>query len=146
MYEGPEDDKNKQKSNEDVMINTDESQSIEESEIISLDEKRSNKNKNPLKRKIRLDEFANTVLFIAVFIGLWQLAYLSGIWPKVSLPSPIMVVESFYDLVIDNTLWISIGMTLYRLLIGFAASIGIGVCVGLAMVRFTGFGKTMSSF
>ena len=37
-------------------------------------------------------------------------------------------------------------MTLYRLLIGFAASIGIGVCVGLAMVRFRGFGKTMSSF
>src|SRR6476659_10015267 len=102
--------------------------------------------KSPLKSKVDLEVFANTVLFIAVFIGLWQLAYLSGIWPKVSLPSPIMVVGSFYDLILDNTLWISIGMTLYRLLIGFAASIGIGVCVGLAMVRFSGFGKTMSSF
>ena len=146
MYKAPQDDENKRKNKEGIEINLDESQSIEESEVISLDDKRSKKSKIPLKKKIKFDEFANTVLFIAVFIGLWQLAYLSGIWPKVSLPSPLMVVESFYELILDNTLLISIGVTLYRLLIGFAASIGIGVCVGLAMVRFTGFGKTMSSF
>jgi NitT/TauT family transport system permease protein len=57
-----------------------------------------------------------------------------------------MVAESFYDLIQDNTLIVSIGMTLYRLLIGFTASIVIGVSVGLAMVKFPGFGKTMSSF
>ncbi|MDN5866557.1 MAG: ABC transporter permease [Candidatus Nitrosocosmicus sp.] len=146
MYKAPEDDEYKRKNKENLEINLDESQSVEESEIISLDDKRSKKSKIPLKKKIKFDEFSNTILFIAVFIGLWQLAYLSGIWPKVSLPSPIMVVESFYDLILDNTLWVSIGMTLYRLLIGFAASIGIGVCVGLAMIRFSGFGKTMSSF
>jgi NitT/TauT family transport system permease protein len=146
LYRAPEDDENKRKNKEDIEIDLAESHSIEESEIISLDEKSPDKSKNPLKKKIRLDEFSNTILFVAVFIGLWQLAYLSGIWPKVSLPSPIMVVESFYDLTLDSTLTISIGMTLYRLLIGFAASIGIGVCVGLAMVRFSGFGKTMSSF
>ena len=146
MYKAPRDDENKQKNKDGIEINLDESQSIEESEIISSGDKRSKKSKIPLKKKIKFDEFANTILFIAVFIGLWQLAYLSGIWPKVSLPSPLMVVESFYELILDNTLLISIGVTLYRLLIGFAASIGIGVCVGLAMVRFTGFGKTMSSF
>jgi len=97
-------------------------------------------------KKIDLQSFSNTVLFIAVFIGIWQIAYLSGIWPKVSLPSPIMVVESFYDLIQDHILLLSIVMTLYRLLIGFAASISIGVSVGLAMVKFPGFGKTMSSF
>jgi NitT/TauT family transport system permease protein len=57
-----------------------------------------------------------------------------------------MVAESFYGLIQDNTLLVSIGMTLYRLLIGFTASIVIGVSVGLAMVKFPGFGKTMSSF
>lgn len=146
MYKAPEDDKNKRKNKEDIRINLDDSHSIEESEIISLDKKRPEKSRNPLKKKIKFDEFANTILFIAVFIGLWQLVYLSGIWPKVSLPSPLMVVDSFYELTLDYTLVISIGMTLYRLLIGFALSIGIGVCVGLAMVRFSGFGKTMSSF
>jgi len=146
LYKAPEDDENKRKNKDEVKIDLDELHSIEESEIIALDDKRPKKSKIPLKKKIKFDEFANTVLFIAVFIGLWQVAYLSGIWPKVSLPSPIMVVESFYELILDNTLFVSIGITLYRLLIGFAASIGIGVCVGLAMVRFTGFGKTMSSF
>lgn len=97
-------------------------------------------------RKIHLEEFSNTILFIAVFIGIWQLAYLSGIWPKVSLPSPLLVLESFIELIQDNTLLVSIGVTLYRLLIGFAVSIAIGIGIGLAMVKFTGFGKTMSSF
>jgi len=97
-------------------------------------------------KKLDFEVFSNTILFIAVFIGIWQIAYLSGIWPEVSLPSPIMVAESFYDLIRDNTLLVSIGMTLYRLLIGFAASVAIGVGIGLAMVKFTGFGKTMSSF
>src|SRR3712207_6701313 len=97
-------------------------------------------------KKLDFEVFSNTILFIAAFIGIWQIAYLSGIWPEVSLPSPIMVAESFYDLIRDNTLLVSIGMTLYRLLIGFAASVAIGVGIGLAMVKFTGFGKTMSSF
>lgn len=119
--------------------------SIEESEFNSI-EKGKQKKKNSIGSRIKIEELSNTILFIAVFIGIWQLAYLSGIWPKVSLPSPIMVVESFYELIQDNTLLVSIGTTLYRLLIGFAASIAIGVGVGLAMVKFTGFGKTMSSF
>jgi NitT/TauT family transport system permease protein len=37
-------------------------------------------------------------------------------------------------------------MTMYRLVIGFGISIAIGVVSGLAMVKFPGFGKTMSSF
>jgi NitT/TauT family transport system permease protein len=148
LYKAPndDDDENKRKNKEKSKINLEELQSIEESEFTPSDSKKPKKSKIPFKKKIKFDEFANTVLFLAVFIGIWQLAYLSGIWPKVSLPSPIMVVESFYELILDNTLLISIGVTLYRLLIGFAASIIIGVCVGLAMVRFTGFGKTMSSF
>ncbi|KAA2279877.1 ABC transporter permease [Candidatus Nitrosocosmicus sp. SS] len=111
-----------------------------------MEDKNDNKIKSPFKKKIKIEELSNTILFIAVFIGIWQLAYLSGIWPKVSLPSPLLVLESFIELIQDNTLLVSIGVTLYRLLIGFAASIAIGIGIGLAMVKFTGFGKTMSSF
>jgi NitT/TauT family transport system permease protein len=95
---------------------------------------------------VNWNDVANTVLFLAIFIGIWQMIYLSGMFPKVSLPSPLMVAESFIDLVQSNTLFTSIAMTLYRLVIGFGASIGIGVAVGLAMVKFNGFGKTMGSF
>jgi NitT/TauT family transport system permease protein len=96
--------------------------------------------------KINLTELANTILFISVFIGIWQLVYIIGIWPKISLPSPLMVAEAFYDLFQNNTLLTSIGMTMYRLAIGFIISIAIGMAVGLAMVKFAAFGKTMGSF
>src|SRR5918997_1204455 len=79
------------------------------------------------KNKINLTELANTVLFISAFIGIWQLAYVIGIWPKISLPSPIMVGEAFYDLFQNNTLLTSIGMTMYRLAIGFVISIATGM-------------------
>ncbi|MGN6630078.1 MAG: ABC transporter permease [Candidatus Nitrosocosmicus sp.] len=98
------------------------------------------------KNKINLDEIANTILFISSFIGIWQLVYLLGIWPQISLPSPLMVTESFYELLQNNMLIISIGMTMYRLAIGFVISIVIGMIIGFTMVKFPVFGKTMSSF
>jgi NitT/TauT family transport system permease protein len=97
-------------------------------------------------RKIDLEDFANITLFIAIFIGIWQLVFMLDIWPKVSMPSPSMVADSFANLLQNSTLIISIGMTMYRLVIGFAISIIIGLAIGLAMVKFQGFGKTMGSF
>jgi NitT/TauT family transport system permease protein len=97
-------------------------------------------------RKIDFEDLANITLFIAVFIGIWQLVFMLGIWPEVSMPSPAMVAESFAGLLQDFTLVTSIGMTMYRLGIGFTISITIGIAIGLAMVKFLGFGKTMSSF
>jgi len=99
-------------------------------------------------RKVKLDieDLANVALFVAAFIGIWQLVFMLGIWPEVSLPSPAMVAGSFVELVKNLTLFISIAATMYRLVIGFTLSIVIGVSVGLAMVKFPGFGKTMSSF
>jgi NitT/TauT family transport system permease protein len=99
-----------------------------------------------LGRKIDFEDLANITLFIAIFIGIWQLVFMLGIWPEVSMPSPAMVAESFAGLLQDFTLVTSIEMTMYRLGIGFTISITIGIAIGLAMVKFLGFGKTMSSF
>ena len=96
------------------------------------------------ERSTRLNDVANMVLFIAVFVGIWQLVYSLGIWPTVLLPSPVMVAQSFSQL--NFSLIINIGWTMWRLLIGFTISIVLGVGVGLAMVRLKDFGKTMSSF
>jgi NitT/TauT family transport system permease protein len=99
-----------------------------------------------LGRKIDFEDLANITLFIAAFIGIWQLVFMLGIWPEVSMPSPAMVAESFAGLLQDFTLVTSIGITMYRLGIGFTISVTIGIAIGLAMVKFSGFGKTMSSF
>lgn len=95
---------------------------------------------------VDLNDLANITLFIAIFIGIWQVVFSLGLWPEVSMPSPAMVAYSFLRLVEDFTLITSIGITISRLIIGFALSLTIGVSIGLAMVKFTGFGKTMSSF
>src|SRR5574339_498090 len=85
-------------------------------------------------------------LFIAAFLIIWQIVFSLEIWPRVSLPSPAMVAQSFVDLVSENTLIYGIAITLWRLFIGFVISVLIGGCIGLVMVRFKQFGKTMSSF
>lgn len=111
-----------------------------------MQEIRQHQTPRELRKRVDLDDLANITLFIAAFIGIWQLVYLLGIWPQVSMPSPAMVAESFAGLLQDFTLIKSIGMTMYRLIIGFTISIIIGIAIGLAMVKFPGFGKTMSSF
>ena len=57
-----------------------------------------------------------------------------------------MVAQSLVDLIAEGTLIYSTAVTLLRLFVGFSASIIIGVGVGLAMVKFPQFGKTMNSF
>ncbi|MFL6497714.1 MAG: ABC transporter permease [Nitrososphaera sp.] len=100
-------------------------------------------------RKIyRMDTtgIANAVLFLTVFVGLWQLVTVLELWPKTLLPSPAQVAISISELIANNSLAIGIGTTLWRLAAGFAISIAVGGIVGLAMVKFQGFGKTMGSF
>lgn len=104
----------------------------------------SKRGKREGNRRLNINDVANTVLFIAAFVGIWQLVYSLGIWPTVLLPSPEMVAQSFSQL--NFSLFINIGWTMWRLLIGFTISIVLGVGVGLAMVRMKDFGKTMSSF
>ncbi|MDP9016485.1 MAG: ABC transporter permease, partial [Thermoproteota archaeon] len=100
------------------------------------------------KRRYRIDttDVANVVLFLAIFVGLWQLVTVLELWPKVLFPSPAQVAISISELMANNSLVIGIGTTLWRLAAGFAISIAIGGVIGLAMVRFQGFGKTMGSF
>jgi len=93
-----------------------------------------------------LDDVANGALFFAVFIGVWQLVFIMGIWPKVSLPSPTMVAESFVRIIWNHSLLESIGVTLARLIAAFSISITLGTVIGFVMIKFKGFGKTLNSF
>jgi NitT/TauT family transport system permease protein len=91
-------------------------------------------------------DVANVVLFLAIFVGLWQLVTVLELWPKTLFPSLTQVAISIGELIANNSLIIGIGTTLWRLAAGFAISIAVGGMVGLAMVKFQGFGKTMGSF
>jgi NitT/TauT family transport system permease protein len=107
--------------------------------------KQVEKERRKIKR-IDVDDIGHIILFLAALTGIWQLIFSLGIFPKISLPSPAMVAQSFAVLFANATLITSIGMTMWRLVISFSISIFLGVGVGLLMVRFRSFGKTMSSF
>lgn len=96
--------------------------------------------------KIDLDYISNAILFLAAFVGIWNLVFLLGIWPSYSLPSPSMVFTSFSKIILNFTLFENVGVTLGRLVIGFLISIGLGVALGFVMIKFKAFGKVMSSF
>lgn len=98
------------------------------------------------RSKIDLKDAASIAVFLVAFIAIWEAIYLLGIFPTVSLPSPLQVAQSLVDLITEGTLIYSTGVTLLRLFTAFIISIIIGVGVGLAMVKFTYFGKTMNSF
>ena len=101
---------------------------------------------SPKKSRRNLDDAANATLLIAVFIGIWQIVFMFGIWPKISLPSPSMVAYTFSKIIFSGSLFESIGITLARLLGAFAISITLGTLIGFTMVKFKGFGKTLNSF
>ena len=73
----------------------------------------------------------------AVFVGLvlaWWAATGSGLVPPIFLPSPTSVITQLFNLARDGTLWVDLGASLYRILIGFliatALAIPIGVLIG----------------
>jgi NitT/TauT family transport system permease protein len=102
--------------------------------------------KNKKLRKIDLKDLASTAAFLVAFLAIWEVIFLLGVFPVVSLPSPLMVGQSLLDLIQEGTLGYSIAVTMLRLFVGFLTAILIGVGVGLVMVKFTYFGKTMNSF
>jgi NitT/TauT family transport system permease protein len=109
-------------------------------------EKIKRRTRTTKSERIDVDSIGYAVLFVSVLLGLWQLIFLLKIFPTVSLPSPAMVAQSFVDLTGNGMLLTSIGMTMLRLAIAFSSSIVLGLGIGLVMVKFRGFGKTMSSF
>jgi NitT/TauT family transport system permease protein len=98
------------------------------------------------KKKFDWADAANVALFLAAFVGIWQAVFLSGVLPKQLMPSPATVAETITSLATEKSLFADIGITMGRLVAGFLISLGIGTGVGLVMVKFPGFGKTMSSF
>jgi NitT/TauT family transport system permease protein len=111
---------------------------------------KSSKNKVSLSKKI-VNKIINRdtlslVVFISVFLALWQLVYMSEILPKLSLPSPLAVGQTIIELLFDFTLVKGTAFTLWRLFLGFILSLAIGLIIGLLMIKFQQFGKTMSSF
>ncbi|MCZ7415950.1 MULTISPECIES: ABC transporter permease [unclassified Streptomyces] len=82
-----------------------------------------------------LAKAAPPLLAVALVLGLWQLVYWLD-W-SAELPAPAAVAASLGDSLADGTLLPSLGHSVLRCLVGFAASAAIGVPLGVLLTRFT---------
>jgi len=76
------------------------------------------------------------VLAVAIFVGLWQLVVMAGLWPEYVLPGPAAVFGELWAQLQTPTLWNAIAITLRRGVWGFALAIAIGVGIGVLVSRF----------
>lgn len=107
---------------------------------------KTQKKKLNLTKKVLNKDTLSLFIFLSAFVGLWQLVYVLEVFPKLSLPSPFAVGQTIIELVLDFTLIEGTALTLWRLFLGFMISIMLGMGIGLMMIKFPQFGKTLSSF
>jgi NitT/TauT family transport system permease protein len=75
------------------------------------------------------------IVAVAVFVVIWQIAYVAHIKPKYALPGPLGVLDTFGQTLTDGRAWEAVTTSLSRGAFGFAVSVVIGTLLGLAMWR-----------
>ena len=83
----------------------------------------------------RLGGVALGVLPIALLAAGWELFASSGLVTPFMLPKLSAVLQRIFDDALTGELFINLGLTLYRALVGFAISAVGGVLLGAAMAR-----------
>ncbi|MGC1444861.1 MAG: ABC transporter permease [Xanthobacteraceae bacterium] len=84
-------------------------------------------------RETTLLERVLPALAIVAVVVAWQvLVTVRGIAP-IYLPAPSAIAVALYDMAADGTLFVNLGATLLRILVGFALAAVTGIAVGLAM-------------
>jgi NitT/TauT family transport system permease protein len=73
--------------------------------------------------------------FLALLLLVWEVIGRLDILPDYSFPIPSQVAKSLYFMITDGSLPRALGISLLRLGASYAASIGIGLVVGLALAR-----------
>ena len=86
------------------------------------------------------------LIFYGLLIGLWKLLFWLKFWPQYLFPSPEQVFQTLAAGFADKSILIGIGMSLKRLLIGYAISVFFGVLLGLWIGRSKVLDETLGGF
>jgi NitT/TauT family transport system permease protein len=96
--------------------------------------------------RANINNLVDIIIFLAVIVGVWQAIFWLKLYPSYLFPSPMTTLGTFVRLVQSGILPTALYTTGYRLAAGFALVMILGVSVGVVMVRFKRFGRTMASF
>lgn len=90
-----------------------------------------------MKHSVRL------IVFYAGLLGLWAILAKLKLWPPYLFPTPWGVGESLYAGFADHSFWIAIGTSMQRVLVGYAISVVLGMCLGLGVASNKFLEETM---
>jgi NitT/TauT family transport system permease protein len=85
----------------------------------------------PLSQRLRLDLVAQRLALVAVAGGVWWLSSLSV--PHYILPGPTRVWDALRLIIANGDLWNNLGITLWRVALGFVGAALIGLPFGILL-------------
>jgi NitT/TauT family transport system permease protein len=84
----------------------------------------------------RRRSLVRAALTLIVAAALYEGVAYSGLFPRVLLPTIQTITSTLFSMLADGVMLQHAGATLYRVLIGFALAIGLGLPLGILMARF----------
>lgn len=97
------------------------------------------------KRDRRLVGFLRFFIFVA-FVAIWEITTRTGVVDSFIFSSPSQVCRTFYEMCLDQSLFMHIGITLYETLVSFAFVIFFGLLVAVGLWASPRFSKIMEPY
>ena len=94
---------------------------------------------------MKKNTLAKQIIFYIILVAIWQLISMTNIWPNNLFPSPYEVAEDLVYAASDGSLFIGIGTSILRLIIGLAIAIVVGMMLGIFMARVEIVNQTIGS-
>ncbi len=85
------------------------------------------------------------IIFYVILVAIWQIVSMTNVWPDNLFPSPYEVAEDLVYTASDGSLFLGIGTSILRLLIGLAIAISVGMFLGILMARVEIVNQTIGS-
>jgi NitT/TauT family transport system permease protein len=85
------------------------------------------------------------ISFYIIIVVIWQIISLTNIWPNNLFPSPYEVAQDLAYSTADGSLFIGVGTSILRLIIGLAIAIVAGMMLGIFMARLEIVNQTIGS-
>ena len=93
-----------------------------------------------------LPKIIRQTIFYGLLLTLWQVLFSLKLWPPYLFPSPGQVLETLAEGFKNKTFLVGIGVSLRRLLTGYAISVVLGTAMGLVIGRSKWLDETLGGF
>lgn len=83
----------------------------------------------------------NVIVSFVILIAFWQLMFSVGNFNEALFPSPLTALKALIEMILDGSLFVNIGASMYRFALGYISSIIVAVLLGLVLGWFKGIFK-----